>query len=188
MSAELEKVAIKPSLHAVLRQLKKGRTGTRSSLKRIKPHKMAKLGALGVLAGLRDISEPLGVGVGLEHGVQKVAGRTLEDAMMDDTALREKVASTMIRLNDECQGHKKRAHALRLIYKQAELGQSILPQTFSEMEEKIASLVKEDLIVFEKALELSGGATKLGELGRPDPRVALNASQQFQATILGEDL
>jgi hypothetical protein len=192
VGAELEKVAIKPGLHAILRHLGKSHAGTRVSLKRIlkaapRPrHKMAKTGALSVLAGLRDISEPLTIGVGLEHGVQKVAGRKTEDEM-DDKDLREKVASTMLRLHEENQDHTKRAHALRLIYKQAELGQSVLPQTFSEMEVKIASLVKEDLVVFEKALELAGGATKLGEIGIPDPRVELNASQQFQATILGED-
>ena len=145
--------------------------------------------ALGPLVKLRGISEPILVGVGLEKGLHKVkelAGRTHEGEMGNaDQDLREKVASTMLRLHEENEGHKKRAHALRLLYKQAELGQVVLPQTLGELEEKLASLLTQDLVVFEKALELSGGAVKMGELGLSDPR-SLNASQQFQATILGE--
>lgn len=105
-----------------------------------------------------------------------------------DRELREKVASTMLRLDEENRGHMKRAHALRLLYKKAEMGVEPLPQTFSELEEKLATLAKEDLTVLERALELTGGSLKLGGLDRhPDPS-AMDASEQFRAAILGDDL
>lgn len=145
--------------------------------------------ALGPLSKLRDISEPIAVGVGLERGIHKIkeiAKGHREGAMHDpDKDLRVKVASTMLRLNRETKEHTKRAHALRLIYKQAESGQGVLPQTYSELETKLASLLTQDLDVLEKAMELNLGSVKLGELAQPDGR-ALNPTEQFQATILGQ--
>lgn len=102
----------------------------------------------------------------------------------EDKALREKCASTMLRLEDENSGHKKRAHALRLLWKQAEMGVGELPQTYGELQAKLASMVREDLGVLERALELTGGTVKMGELGGPELQ-ALDATAQFQATVLG---
>lgn len=141
--------------------------------------------ALGPLTKLRDVAEPIAIGVGLERGVHKLkemSGRKHENGM-DDFELRKEAASTMLRLHSENKGHTKRAHALRLLYKQAELGQIVLPQTFSELEEKLASLVTQDLIVFEKALELAGGSVKLGELSRDEVR-PLSAEEKFRASVL----
>lgn len=100
--------------------------------------------------------------------------------------LREKIASEMLRLDSEVRGHRKRAHALKLLYKQAELGVTQLPQTFSDLEEKLAALVREDLTVLERALELTGGTAKLGELCETEAQ-ALNASEKFQAVVLGDE-
>lgn len=140
--------------------------------------------ALGPLYKLRDVAEPIAFSVGLERGIHKakeVMGRTHQD--LEDHELRKEAASTMLRLNDENAGHKKRAHALRLIYKQAELGHSVLPQTLVELEEKIGSMLNQDLVLIEKALELTGGSVKLGELSS-DYAKPLTATEQFQASIL----
>jgi hypothetical protein len=143
--------------------------------------------ALGPLTKLRDVAEPIALGVGLERGIHKVkeiTGRNHENSM-DDFELRKEAASTMLRLHQENKEHTKRAHALRLLYKQAELGQSVLPQTLSELEEKLASLVNQDLVVFEKALELAGGSMKLGELSRDEAR-PFSAEEQFRASVLSD--
>jgi hypothetical protein len=99
--------------------------------------------------------------------------------------LHEKIASEMLRLDSAVRGHRKRAHATKLLFKQAELGMTQLPQTFSEFEEKLAAMEREDLTVLERALELTGGNVKLGELCDPDSQ-DLSASEKFQALILGE--
>lgn len=108
---------------------------------------------------------------------------------MDKQALYKQAAKKMLQLNDENKGHRKRAHALKLLYKQAELGYGEVPHTFSELEEKLASLMNQDLEVVEKALELTGGNIKLGELDRNsnDPKAPMNADEQFQATILNQE-
>jgi hypothetical protein len=105
---------------------------------------------------------------------------------MADRDLREKVASTMLRLNTEVKEHTKRAHATKLLYKQAELGVAPLPQTYEEFQEKLASLLTQDLSVLEKALEFTSGEMKLGELARSDFSAPRNAQEQFQAAVLGE--
>ena len=102
-----------------------------------------------------------------------------------DSQLRKQAAQKMLQLHTENKEHEKRAYALRLIYKQAELGFGDVPRTYSELEEKLASLIKQDLNVVEKALELTGGNLKLGELDRSDPR-EMNATDTFQASILNE--
>jgi len=104
---------------------------------------------------------------------------------LEDQALREKVASTMLRLDEEVRGHTKRAHALRLLYKQAEMGVADLPETYAALEAKLASMVREDLLVLEKALELTGGNVKIGTLADTLEPADFNASEQFQAAILG---
>lgn len=94
-------------------------------------------------------------------------------------------AQKLLQLDSQCKEYEKRAHALQLIYKQAELGYGELPRSYGEMQEKIASLCKQDLNVMEKALELTGGNLKFGELTGDDPH-QLDATKQFQASILGE--
>lgn len=93
----------------------------------------------------------------------------------------------MLELHKENKGHKKWAHALRLIYKQAEMGHGDIPRDYSELQEKVAALMNEDLRVVEKALELTGGAIKLGELDRSrDHSAPKSATEQFEVAIIGE--
>ena len=93
----------------------------------------------------------------------------------------------MRQLHESNKSHEKRAHALRLIYKQAELGCEELPQTHKDLEEKIASLLNQDLVVVEKALEMFGGDVKLGEMGSTDYSIVRNAEEAFQASVLDNE-
>lgn len=120
-----------------------------------------------------------------EQGSDKMKKHAQLSDKLKDRELREKVASAMVSLHKENEGHKKRAHATRLLYKQVEHGSEVLPHTYSEFEEKIASLMEQDLLVLERALELIGGSEKLGELGSSaDPTAAQTPSEKFQADIL----
>lgn len=145
--------------------------------------------ALAPLSKAKDVAAPIIIGVGLEKGIKKITnlakGQQGQEKMQDQE-MREKVASTMLRLHEENRGHTKRAHATRLLFKKAELGLEQIPQNYRELEEKIASLETQDLVVLEKALELTGGQFKLGELdsGRPS---SANATEKFQAAIIGEE-
>ena len=142
--------------------------------------------ALGPLTKARDIAAPIIVGAGLEKGVRAMTKKkdSEGDKPKDDQHIREKVASVMLHLHQENRGHEKRADALRLLYKQVELGYGQLPQSFGELNEKLASLVKEDLGVLEKALELAGGNLKFGELGSKDNSIAGTPAEKFQADLL----
>lgn len=96
-----------------------------------------------------------------------------------------KLAAVKLReLNADNKKHEKRAHALRLLYKQSELGYGDVPRTYRELDEKIASLMNEDLNVVEKALEMTGGNLKLGELASSDHSGRSNPEDQFQASIM----
>lgn len=106
------------------------------------------------------------------------------DKLAEARVLLKQASEKMLILNDQNKKHEKRAHALRLLYRQAELGYGQVPQDYSELEEKIASLLNQDLMVLEKALELSGGRMMLGELEGstgPNPH---NASEVFLDSIL----
>jgi hypothetical protein len=148
---------------------------------------------LGPIAKLRDVGGPIVIGVGLEKGLETLRKNRQTDegekkeAQSMSPELREKVASTMLHLHQENKEHQKRAHALKLLYKQSELGCTELPRTYGELEEKLASLVNQDLVVLEKALELSGGNIKLGELGNVVDPMSQNADEQFQAAIIGNE-
>jgi hypothetical protein len=149
--------------------------------------------ALAPLSKIRDIGAPIIVGVGLEKGLKKITGadkKTREEhTSMQDQGMREKVASTMLKLHEENKGHTKRAQALKLFYKKAELGMEQIPQTYHELEIKIASLETQDLVVLEKALELAGGHFKLGEIDySTSHRSVNNATEKFQADVLGDEL
>jgi hypothetical protein len=99
--------------------------------------------------------------------------------------LRKLAAQKMLQLYDENRKHIKQAQAMRLVYKQAELGLCNMPSSYSELQEKVASLCTQDLGVLEKALELNVGNYSLGTIQNNDP-TNLNPSQQFLATMLGE--
>lgn len=144
--------------------------------------------ALGPLLKARDIAEPILIGVGLEKGLKSLSELNRQRQEMKEQQLREKAASVMLTLHEKNKEHEKRAHALKLLCKQAELGLTRMPSTHSELEIKLASLVNEDLVVLEKALELAGGNVKLGELGISDVGAAQTAAEKFQATILGDEL
>jgi len=108
---------------------------------------------------------------------------------LNDENLREKVASAMVHLFNENKGHKKRAQAVQMLYKQAELGHGDVPRSYSEFDEKVASLMSQDLQVLDKALELIGGNEKLGAID--DSSIDLSGSQtpseKFQSDILSEE-
>ena len=93
----------------------------------------------------------------------------------------------MLQLDASNKKHEKQAHATRLIYKQAELGYGEVPRSYNELQEKVASLLTQDLNILEKALELAGGNIKLGELASADYRQSGgNAEDDFKASILDE--
>jgi hypothetical protein len=104
------------------------------------------------------------------------------------STLRKLAAEKLLQLRSSNKEHEKRAYALRLIYKQAEMGYGDIPRSFDELQEKVASLLTQDLYVLEKALELTGGNIKLGELASGDSKLGNgSASEVFQASILGDD-
>jgi len=106
----------------------------------------------------------------------------------DKQGLLKKAAEKMLQLHSANKEHEKRAHALRLLYKQAEMGYGELPRTHRELQEKVATLLNQDLIVLEKALELTGGNIKIGELSSvTDYSTSRNATEAFQSAILEEN-
>lgn len=105
-----------------------------------------------------------------------------------ESNLKKIAAQKLLQLHTSNKEHEKRAHALRLIYKQAEMGYGDIPRSFDELQEKVASLVNQDLKVLEKALELTGGNIKLGELASGDSKLGNgSATEVFQASILGDE-
>lgn len=111
--------------------------------------------------------------------------QSVMDGPMDKEQLK-KAASAMLQLHRENKKHEKRAHAERVLFKMAEAGFTELPKNFGEFEQKLASLMNQDLAVLEKALELSGGTLKFGELDTTDSSNPQNATEAFQAAIMGE--
>jgi hypothetical protein len=167
-------------------------------------HKDVERGSLlAPLAKARNIAVPIVAGIGIEKGIRdisaKLKGQPLAEppgnhAMMNqedlqkaanslNTELREKVASAMLQLNSKNKEHEKRAQATRFLFKQSELGLASLPSTYDEYEQKLASLVGQDLAVLEKALELTAGNVKLGEL-TGSALGTHDAAETFQAEVL----
>jgi hypothetical protein len=144
--------------------------------------------ALAPLTKARDIAEPIIVGVGLEKGMKHLTKSKdqSDESSAQDQNLREKVASVMLQLHRKNREHEKRAHAERVFWKQVERGIEQPPESYGELQQKLASLVKEDLTVLEKAVELAGGQMKLGELDRTsrDAAQGLSPSEKFQAELL----
>ena len=149
--------------------------------------------AVAPLAKTRDVAEPFLIAAGAERGISALSKKKQDHIpsggapMMVNRPLREKVASVMLQLHEENKEHEKRGQALKLLYKQASLGYAEFPQSFSELETKLAALVTEDLVVLDKALELAGGNVKLGELCAKDPKGTVNSAEKFQAVILGNE-
>lgn len=154
--------------------------------------------ALAPLVKVRNIAVPIFAGMGITEALSKKDRKTpVQDVrangMIDsgiktamDTLnpeLREKVASTMLQLNSKNKGYEKQAQAIKLMYKQAELGISMLPSTYAEFNEKVASISRQDLTVLEKALELAAGDVKLGELSGSDP-TSYDPTVTFQSAVL----
>lgn len=111
----------------------------------------------------------------------------------DKKGLLKQAANKMLELHGNLkklasvnEGYEKRAQAIKLIYKQAELGYGEIPQTHRELQEKIASLLNRDLSIVEKALEITGGKLDMAELGNTDFSIGGNAEEDFQASILGD--
>ena len=143
--------------------------------------------ALGPLTKARDIAEPIVVGVGLEKGMKRLTkgNSHTEESSAQDQQLREKVASVMLQLHQKNREHEKRAHAERIFWKQVERGMEQPPESYGELQMKLASLVSEDLDVLEKAVELAGGQMKLGQLDSSrDLTGSLSPSEKFQADLL----
>jgi hypothetical protein len=143
--------------------------------------------ALGPLTKARDIAEPIIVGVGLEKGMKRLTkgNSQTQESSAQDQKLREKVASVMLHLHQKNREHEKRAHAERIFWKQVERGMEQPPESYGELQTKLASLVNEDLNVLEKAVELAGGQMKLGELDSSrDLKSSLSPSEKFQAELL----
>lgn len=144
--------------------------------------------ALGPLTKARDIATPIIVGVGLEKGMKHLTNGSSQshESSTQDQKLREKVASVMLHLHQKNREHEKRAHAERIFWKQVERGIEQPPESYGELQAKLASLVNEDLKVLEKAVELAGGAIKLGELDQSssDAAQGLSSSEKFLADLL----
>jgi hypothetical protein len=155
------------------------------------------------LVKARNIAVPIVAGIGLEKGVRSISekpkdktsnqdqkGATMNTDNINKLAsaiqpeLREKVASTMLRLHADNKEHEKRAQATKFLYKQAELGYAPIPNTYHEYEQKLASLMSQDMAVLEKALELTAGNEKIGELSGSD-FTSRDAASTFQSDVLG---
>ena len=98
---------------------------------------------------------------------------------------KKQAAEKLLYLHGENKKHVKQAQALRLLYKQAEMGLCEVPGSYSELMEKLSALCNQDLNVLEKAIELSTGNFSFGTIAASDPQ-NLNSSQQFLASMLDE--
>ena len=104
----------------------------------------------------------------------------------------KKTASMLSHLHSRNKQLEKKAHATKLLYKQAELGQIIFPKTHEEFEVKVAELMHKDLNVVEEAIKMAaaseelnntfGGSLTSQATGAPSG----NAQQAFQRSIIGE--
>ena len=103
-----------------------------------------------------------------------------------DQDLRKTAAAKMLQLHEENKQHEKQARAIKLLFKQVELGCAQAPSTYNELLEKVASLSSQDLDVVEKALEFAGGNLNVGKLDGLTNPAQRNASETFEASILDD--
>lgn len=96
----------------------------------------------------------------------------------------KKTAAMLEGLNEERNKLQKEAKATELLYKQAELGQIIMPKTFAEYQEKVAELLGKNLDVVEEAIKIA--ASSENELGGLDDstRIGVDPRAAFQQSIL----
>ena len=109
---------------------------------------------------------------------------------MDKEATKKlfKLAAEKLRyLSDENRAHEKKARALKLLYKQAEMGIEPVPDNYTELEEKLASLTAQNMDVLEKAMELAGGRLGLGDLEESDLTNPSDPEGTFAASIIGNN-
>lgn len=148
------------------------------------------------LVKARNFAAPIVMGVTLDKGITKAVDfakqqRSESDntkTASDTKALFEKAASVMYALHESNKVHEKRAHALHVLYKQAEMGLTTIPSSYTELQEKLGELVNEDLLVYEKALKLAAGHVKLGELSNESlAPLAKTADQKFAEAVIGQD-
>lgn len=93
-------------------------------------------------------------------------------------------AAKLLEQDASLKQHRKQAQALKLLFKEVELGCGEFPRSYNELQSKLASLLNQDLIVYEKALELAGGSVKLGELDKQVEPQLSNPSDMFRASII----
>lgn len=99
-----------------------------------------------------------------------------------------KLAAEKLRyLSNENKAHEKKARALKLLYKQAEMGIAPVPDSYLELEEKLASITAQNLDVLEEAMKLAGGRLGLGDLEDNDLTNPANPEDAFTASILGDN-
>ncbi len=106
---------------------------------------------------------------------------------MQRKELLKTAAEKMLQLSERNKEHEKRGQALRILYKNAELGYADVPRTYSELEEKIASLMTQDLNAVEKALEISvANGSPFGEVEKHAQK-RLQPETEFAIAMISGD-
>jgi len=146
---------------------------------------------------------PIAGGMAIEDKIDKLMGdNNMKKQANKATVTLEKTAAVklateLIRLQSETSklaqantSHEKRAKAEKLVYKQASLGLTNFPQSYEELQEKVASLANQDLDVVEKALEFQVGDVHMGQLHNSfmDTPISTTPEGQFAASLLGDDV
>lgn len=181
-------IAKVPGLKGLFTISEKIPVGDKGLYQEIKRHS-----ALAPLTKAKGIIAPIATAVALEKGIDKgvqyVKDKRQLDNMskkaMEEKDLLTKAASIMHSLHEDNKMHEKKAAAMQLLYKQAELGLADLPRSYNELQEKLGQLIKEDLSVYEKALDLAHGHMKIGELQDSfEEKSTKSPEAKFQATFL----
>jgi len=102
--------------------------------------------------------------------------------------LHKLAAKRMLQLLEENRHHTKQARAIELVFKQAEAGLGPLPRNYSELREKVASLLSQDLNIVEKALDLTTMGSSFGQVDRTSDVSAGGGKPEdaFQSAVLGD--
>ena len=72
-----------------------------------------------------------------------------------------KTAEMLESLKGQRDDFEKKAHATKLLFKQAELGQIVFPKSHDDFEEKVAKLMHKDLNVVEEAIKMAAASEEL---------------------------
>lgn len=93
-------------------------------------------------------------------------------------------AEKMVQLSKSNKDHERREQALRLIYKRAELGYADVPRTYGELQEKVASLMTQDLNAIEKAMEFNlESGSPFGEVEKQAQK-GLRPEEEFMIAVV----